>query len=156
MNSAVETSSSKVVWAYSRELRERLVAYVRAGHSRREAAEVFAVSYDSAKKWVQWAEAGRSLEATRPPGSSPKLTAAEQEQLAEWVREQPDRTLQEYQRLIRDHLGKQLCLSAVDVTLRKLGFTYKKSRGMRPSRIRRMSPRIARNGTDAGGPSDAV
>ena len=155
MSSAVETSSTKVVWADSRDLRERLVAYVRAGHRRREAAEVFGVSDDSAKKWVPWVQAGRSLEATKPPGASPKLTPDEQEQLAAWVREQPDRTLREYQQLIRDHFDKELCVSAVDVTLRKLGFTDKKSHGMRPSRTGTMSRRIARNGTDASGPSDA-
>jgi transposase len=140
--------SSNVVWAYSRDLRERLVAYVRAGHSRREAAEVFTLSYDSAKKWVQWADKGRSLEANKPPGPEPKLTTAEQEQLAEWVREKPDRTLKEYRQLIQDHFGKALCLSAVDVNLRKLGFTHKKSLGTPPSRTVSMSRPSASNGVD--------
>ena len=101
MSKSAKQDHSQVVWAYSQDLRERLVAFVKAGHSRAEATRAFGVSYFSAKKWMKWDEEGRCMKSIKPSGPAPKLTAQEREQLAQWVGEKPDRTLNDYCELNR-------------------------------------------------------
>lgn len=71
MSKSAKRDDSQVVWAYSQDLRERLVAFVKAGHSRAEAEKVFGVSYFSAKKWMKWDEEGRSMKSIKPSGPAP-------------------------------------------------------------------------------------
>jgi transposase len=79
---------------YSTELRERVIARVEAGGSRREAAEHFEISASAAVKWLQrWRDSG-TTEAKPHGGSTSPL-----EKHAKWllglIGKQPDLTLDE-------------------------------------------------------------
>jgi transposase len=77
--------------AYSGDLRVRVIEMVRAGASRREAAEAFAVADSTAVKWVQpWEESG-SGEA-KPRGGSVSPLEAHATLVLEVVQARPDAT----------------------------------------------------------------
>ena len=78
--------------AYSGDLRVRVIEMVRAGASRREAAEVFSVAGSTAVKWLQrWEESG-SAEA-KPRGGSVSPLEVHATVILEVVRAQPMRRL---------------------------------------------------------------
>jgi transposase len=80
--------------SYSGDLRERVIAAVEEGASRREAAERFEISASSAVKWLQaWHDHGVS--APKPRGGSRSVLENHAERLLAVVGEQPDRTLNE-------------------------------------------------------------
>ena len=79
---------------YSAEMRERVIARVESGASRREAAEHFEISPSAAVKWLQrWRDAGSAMAIPRGGSTSPL------EKRANWllalIAEQPDLTLDE-------------------------------------------------------------
>ena len=79
---------------YSDDLRERVIAAVEAGVSRREAAESFNLSPSSAVKWLQrWRDTGSAR--SKPSGGSTSPLEAHAEWLLAVVAEQPDLTLDE-------------------------------------------------------------
>jgi transposase len=67
---------------YSLDLRERVVAAVGGGMSRRQAAKVFQVSYSVAIRWVDRAKKSGSPAALPMGGKKPFSLAGE----AEWIR----------------------------------------------------------------------
>lgn len=80
--------------ACSADLRERVIAAVGEGASRREAAERFDVSASSAVKWLQsWEREGRC--APKPCGGSRSPREDHTDKLLTLVSEQPDRMLEE-------------------------------------------------------------
>ena len=79
---------------YSAEMRERVIARVESGASRREAAEHFEISASASVKWLQrWRDAGISTAKSRGGSTSPL------EKHANWllalIAKQPDLTLDE-------------------------------------------------------------
>ena len=80
--------------AYSRDLRERVIAAVETGASRREAAERFEVSVASAVKWLQRWNKERSA-APKPRGGSVSPLEVFASKILALVAEQPDLTLDE-------------------------------------------------------------
>jgi len=126
--------------AYSQDLRDRVLAACDRGMPTKEVAEVFAVS----PAWVRRLKQRRretGETAPRPCGGRTRFKI-DRTRLAELVRAHPDATLKE----LRAMLGVDCAESAVCTALKKLGFTYKKRRSMRPSRIAPMSPRSAHAG----------
>jgi len=80
--------------AYSSDLRERVIATVTAGSSRREAAELFDVAISTAVKWLQrLRDTGSS--AAKPRGGSTSRLEKHREQILAVVDERPDATLKE-------------------------------------------------------------
>jgi transposase len=80
--------------AYSSDLRERLIAAVTTGSSRREAAELFDVAISTAVKWLQrLRDTGSS--AAKPRGGSTSRLEQHREQILAVVNERPDATLKE-------------------------------------------------------------
>src|SRR5512144_1176924 len=79
---------------YSMDLRERVIASVEAGASRREAAERFEISASSAVKWLQrWRD--HWVCAPKPRGGSRSVLEDYAKRILALVDEQPDRTLDE-------------------------------------------------------------
>lgn len=119
---------------YSLDLRERIVAYVEAGHSARSAARVFAVSASTAVRLMQARRERGSVAAGpqgRMPGTAGKL-AAHRAFLIEVVRAEPDITLKELAGALLDAEGVRVNLSSLHRALRTAGHAYEK----RPDRQR--------------------
>ena len=116
---------------YSMDLRERIVAYVVAGHSCRAAARLFAVSASTAVRLAA-AQRGRGHIAPKPqgraPGTAGKL-AAHQAFLLEIVRAEPDITLKELAGALLEAHGVKVQLSSLHRALRRAGTSYKKRTG---------------------------
>jgi transposase len=80
--------------AYSADVRERVIASVQSGASRREAAEQFEVSASAAIKWLQcWQLSGRST--AKPRGGSTSPLEDRKAWLLALIERQPDLTLDE-------------------------------------------------------------
>ncbi len=80
--------------SYSAEMRERVIARVESGASRREAAEHFEISASAAVKWLQrWRDSGSA--AAQPRGGSTSPLEKQANWLLGLVAKQPDLTLDE-------------------------------------------------------------
>ena len=80
--------------AYSADMRERVIARVESGASRREAAEHYEISASTAVIWVKcFHETGRC--AAKPRGGSTSPLEAHADFLLGLIAEQPDLTLDE-------------------------------------------------------------
>lgn len=109
--------------AYSRDLRERVMAAYDAGERPEEIAPLFRVSARCIYKWIKLRKETGSL-APRNARRGPKPKLAEHHQrLRELVAERPDATLEE----LRSALPVKVCIATIWATLRSLGFSLKKS-----------------------------
>jgi len=114
--------------SYSLDLRERVVCYVDAGHSRRAAAARFGVSASFAVKVVcRRAATGSASPARqgRPPGGG-KL-APHVDVLCAWIEERPDMTMPELAARLQAERGVRAHPASLSRALRKAGFSYKKN-----------------------------
>jgi transposase len=113
---------------YSMDLRQRILAYVEAGHSCRAAARVYGVSASTA---VRLAVAQRErgdvspMPQGRAPGTAGKL-APHRAFLLEIVQAEPDMTLKELAGALREAHGVRVQLSSLHRALRRAGHSYKK------------------------------
>ena len=117
------------------DLRERVVAAVDSGMSRRKAAERFGVSISSAIRWtaqrrrtgdVRPGRIGGDKRSGRIEAYAPVILAA--------VEEKPDITLAELRELLAGH-GVGVAISTLWRFFARRKITLKKSPGMRRSRI---------------------
>jgi transposase len=124
--------------SYSRDLRERIVAHVTMGGSRRSAARQFAVSESCAVKLLARVELTGSLDPARqgrPPGDG-KL-AAHRAFLIAQVEAQPDITMPELAARLKTKRGVTASPASLSRVLCAAGFTYKKSPDGLGARTRR-------------------
>lgn len=116
---------------YSLDLRERIVGYVKHGHSARAAAGVFGVSASTAVRLVA-AHRRNGTIAPKPqgraPGTAGKL-AAHMDYLLERVKSEPDMTLQELANALREARDVEVQLSSIHRALIRAGYSYKKRAG---------------------------
>lgn len=113
--------------SYSLDLRERIFAFVKAGHSRRSAARHFDVSPSFVIN-LMTNEARRGTLVPRPRGGDRRTKLRSyQGFLIERVHEQPDITLAELVRELKEKFHADVHAASVSRFLRKLGFTYKKN-----------------------------
>lgn len=137
--------------SYSMDLRERVVARVNEGHSRREAARLFKVSDSCAVKLLQRVAATGSAAPARqgrPPGQG-KL-APHRDFLLARVKEKPDITMPELAAQLLAARGVRVTAPSLSRLLCAAGFSYKKSpagerartpgRGREASRLDRTTP----------------
>src|SRR5919106_1176250 len=96
---------------YSQDLRQRIVDTVKRGDgSIRQVAERFLVSLSFVTRLLQLHRSSGSVEPRPHGGGNPAvLTPADLERLREFIREQPDATLEECRR----HLGASCCLMTI-------------------------------------------
>ena len=123
--------------SYSQDLRERVVAYVRSGYSRRAAARRFGVSESFAVKLLQRVCATGSSSPARQgrPGGFGRLDAYA-DYLVAAVEAQPDLTMPQLSvRLAADH-GVTADPAVLSRFLCRRGFTYKKNADGLGSRTR--------------------
>jgi transposase len=109
----------------SMDLRERVVAAVKGGMSRRQAAGHFRVGVSSAVRWVVQAETTGDLR-PKPMGGDRRSAAieAQAETILSLLAEQPDTTLAEYQEALAEK-GHRFSVSAIWRFLDRRELTFK-------------------------------
>ena len=118
----------------STDLRERVVAAVKGGMSRRQAAAHFRVGVSSAIRWAAQAEATGDLR-PKPMGGDHRSAAieAQADTILSLLAKQPDTTLAEYQEAL-EKKGHCFSVSTIWRFLDRRDLTLKKRPRTRPSR----------------------
>jgi transposase len=124
---------------YSEDLRERAVAMVEEGESRREVARLLNLAPSTTVRWFdQWRRTG-SVSAKPGTGHSRSPLKAYERWLRDLVEKEPDLTLEE----IRDRLRREKKLAVATSSVWRFydrhKITFKKKSCTRPSRIDPMS-----------------
>ena len=120
--------------AYSMDLRTRVLAACDGGEGTKEVAKQFSVSPAWVRRLKQRRREGGSV-APRPiPGGRPKLDGPARQAPAGFVRDKPDATPEELRARVASELGVRISVGALWETLRRMEFTFRKSRRTRPSR----------------------
>lgn len=134
--------------AYSNDLRRKLLeAHEQGRGTLEELAEEFGVSLGYAKKIsAALRRTGRMERIEQRHGRINQVTPLVQERLREWLRQQPDRTLAELQRQLREQMHVSLSIPRLWVVLRQMKLRLKKSRSTPRSRTRRKTGSAARLG----------
>ena len=134
--------------AYSNDLRRKLLeAHEQGRGTLEELAEEFGVSLGYAKKIsAALRRTGRMERIEQRHGRINQVTPLVQERLREWLRQQPDRTLAELQRQLREQRQVSLSIPRLWVVLRQMKLRLKKSRSTPRNRTRRKTGSAARLG----------
>ena len=129
----------------SLDLRQRILdAYDQDEGTRAEVAQRFRVSLGMVKKLLQQRRRiGDIAPRHRLAGRKPTLLAPHRSQIRTLLERKPDVTLKE----LRQALGLECSVQAIQVVLGKLGLTYKK----RPAGPASRTARIARGRAESGG-----
>jgi transposase len=131
--------------SYSQDLRERVLAAADRGMPTKQIAQVFTVSPAWVRRLKQRRrETGETGPRKRGSRGMPRI---DRDVLAWLVTEQPDATGPELRDRLAERTGVEVTDSAIYMTLKKLGFTFKKRRSMPPSRTGPMSPSGVRSGS---------
>ena len=116
------------VKALSLDLRQRVADAVEAGHTQTSIAERFAVSLSSVERIARKRRAGHGLEPGVPPGKKPLVEPEQHEAFAQLAASRTDWTLQTLAQAWQEQAGgKALSLATTSRTLRRVGFSFKKS-----------------------------
>lgn len=110
--------------SYSMDLRERVVESYEQGHcTQMEVAEKFDVSTSSVQKWLRkWREEGTVAPAPHRGGRPATFSGRNLEKLAEFVKDDPDATLEE----LLHKSGIKASIMSVFRALERLDITRKK------------------------------
>ena len=113
--------------AYSMDLRERVLALYDDGFKTKAVAERLKVCPAWARRIKQWRNEGKSIAPKPVGGSKPRLDEAARRELARFIDEQPDATLQELRRRLAAELKIAISIGALWETLRAMKLSLKKS-----------------------------
>jgi transposase len=116
----------RVMKAYSVDLRGRIVAAVRGGMSKAQAARTFRVGATSVKRYVARAQQGDSLEPGKAPGRQGKLGLSGIKLLEEDLHTRPAATYENRAALLYELLGIRVSRATICRTIRPMGYTRKK------------------------------
>lgn len=112
---------------YGMELRELIVSARAQGHSASEIARWFKVSKRSVERyWAQHLQT-RSVEPKQRGGYRRSRLEGHEQTLRDWIRKQPDLTLEEMQARCLEDLKIQIGINALWTRLDQLGLTFKKN-----------------------------
>ena len=114
--------------AYSIDLREKIIAAVRRGMSKAQAARTFGVGATSVKRYVKLAEEGKPLSPGKAPGKKGKLEGSGMKLLEEDLRARPALTYEKRVDLLCELLGVRVSKVTICRMIRRLGYTRKKDR----------------------------
>lgn len=118
--------------AYSEDLRRKGVEAIHGGTGKSEAARSFGVSLSSVKRYVAKARQGNSLSPRKHPGPRPKLDQRARRLLEADVEERPALSLRERGRFLERVVGVRVSESTLSRLLRRMGFSPKEGRWVRP------------------------
>jgi transposase len=114
--------------AYSIDLRKRVLAACDAGSKTKAVAKQFSVSPAWVRRLKQRFREDGSITPRAIPGGKPKLDETQRGKLRQFVQEKPDATLMELQQRVADELQVHISIGALWETLRRMNFSFKKSR----------------------------
>ena len=121
--------------AYPQKIRELVLGAYENGEETAEIAEELKVSPSWSRRVKQRLRECGSREAIQQKhGFDPKLGEREEKELAKFLAEKPDTTLEE----LKKKLSKPVSISTICRTLQRMNLTLKKSRCTPASRIGRM------------------
>jgi transposase len=137
---------------YSLDLREKIVAAVRGGMSKAQAARTFGVGATSVKRYVKLAEEGKSLSPGKAPGRKGKLGGSGMKLLEEDLHDRPAVTYEKRADLLCELLGVRVSKSTICRMVGRLGYTRKRIGGC--CRKRRMAQSgLEGDGSPSGRPT---
>ena len=110
------------------DLRERVLALYDEGLKTKQVAERLKVARSWARRIKQRRSEGKSIAPHAVGGSKPKLDAAARRELARFVDEGPDATLEELRARVASELQITISIGALWETLRVMKLSLKKSR----------------------------
>ena len=119
--------------AYSTDLRDRAVAAVRGGLSRRQAAERFAVSVASVIRWCQLERRTGSTRPGKMGGHRPWLLEGERDFVMARIAEKPDLTLEALRREVQAR-GTVVSLDTLWRFLKRCKHSFKKKHSSKRAR----------------------
>jgi transposase len=111
--------------AYSLDIRQRIVAAVRAGHPKDEVAELFDVDRSTINRYLRLAEGGR-LAAKPLPGRAPHISPAQHANLVLQLHLHPADTLAEHCRRWEAVHGVAVSIATMSRAIHRVGWTRKK------------------------------
>jgi transposase len=123
---------------YSKDLRVRVLDAVDRGTPRRQAAGLFGVSLSTLKRWLRHRRDGKDLAPGPSPGRTPRILATTNQKRAFWAQLEAndDATLERHCELWEERHGARVSVATMSRAVRKLGWTYKKSRWPPPNGTR--------------------
>jgi transposase len=127
--------------AYSKDLRLKVLAAVDRGTPRKEVVGTFGVSLAALKRWLKRRREGEEYLRAKPsPGRTPRiLSSTLEERRALWAQLEAndDATLERHCELWERHRGVRVSVATMSRAVRKLGWTFKKSRWWPPSETKK-------------------
>jgi transposase len=123
---------------YSKDLRVRVLDAVDQGTPRRQAAGLFGVSLSTLKRWLRRRRDGEDLAPRPSPGRTPRILATTDQKRALWAQLEANdnATLERHCELWEERHGARVSVATMSRAVRKLGWTYKKSRWRPPNGTR--------------------
>jgi transposase len=122
--------------AYSKDLRIKALGALERRMPRKEATSTFGVSLATLKRWLKRRREGKDIAPRPSPGRTPRILATEEQRrraLWEQLEENHDATLERHCELWERRTGVALSVSTMRGAVRKLGWTFKKSRWWPPN-----------------------
>jgi transposase len=119
---------------YSRDLRERIIAARRDGHSAEEVARLFRVCRRSVERYWKKYQTTGAVEPKQRGGYRRSCLEGHDRSLRAWIGEKKDLTLAELQARIAQDLSVKVGITALWHRLERLGLSYKKNAARRRAR----------------------
>jgi transposase len=125
--------------AYSLDLRLKVLDAVDRGIPRREVVRIFGVSMPTLERYLRRRRQSGDLAPRPSPGRTPSICASVEERRALWkqLEENDEATLERHCELWEERRGARVSVATMSRAVRKLGWTFKKSRWEPPSKTNR-------------------
>jgi transposase len=121
--------------AYSKDLRIKALGALDRGMPRKEAASTFGISLATLKRWLKRRREGISIAPKPSPGRTPRVLATPEQRRTLWeqLEANHDATLARHCELWEDETGVAVSVATMSRAVRRLGWTFKKSRWWPPN-----------------------
>jgi transposase len=121
--------------AYSLDLRLKVLDAVDRGVPRREVVRTFSVSMPTIERYLRRRRQTGGVAPKPSPGRTPSICATSEERRALWrqLQENDEATLERHCQLWEERGGARVSVATMSRAVRRLGWTFKKSRWRPPS-----------------------
>ena len=125
--------------AYSLDLRLKVLDALDRGIPRKEVVRTFGVSMPTLERYLRRRREGAGLAPGRSPGRTPSICASVEERRMLWAQleENDEATLERHCELWEKRRRVRVSVSTMSRAVRKLGWTFKKSRWEPPNETKR-------------------